>query len=53
MCLIFTAQKDFIKPKEISLTAQELVQVVKPVYGIADEGEYWHETLANHFQEHL
>ena len=48
-----TAKKIFIKPKQISLTAQEFEQIVKTIYGLADVGEYCHDTLANHLREHL
>ena len=45
-------RKVFVKPNELKLEANEKVQVVKPVYGLADAGEYWSDTLRNHLREH-
>jgi hypothetical protein len=32
----------------MKLPPDELLQVVKPLYGLADSGDYWHETLTAH-----
>jgi hypothetical protein len=32
----------------MKLPPDELLQVVKPLYGLADSGEYRHETLTAH-----
>ena len=42
----------FIRPKEMELDQNELVQVVLPIYGLPDAGEYWYETLNNHLRDH-
>ena len=42
----------FIRPKELELKMNELVQIMKPVYGLSDAGDYWASTLTNHLQEH-
>ena len=46
-------RKVFVRPKELHLNANELVQVIRPVYGLADAGEYWADTLSRHLREHL
>ena len=45
-------RKVFTKPKELQLAPNELVQVIRPLYGLPDAGEYWNETLSNHLREH-
>lgn len=46
-------RKVFIRPKELDLAPNELVKVLRPVYGLADAGEYWSETLSSHLREHF
>ncbi len=46
-------RKVFIRPKELELKANELVQVLRPVYGLADAGDYWADTLSQHLHQHL
>ena len=42
-----------MRPKELELRTDELVQVIRPVYSLSDSGEYWAETLSQHLREHL
>ena len=46
-------QKVFVRPDELQLSADELVQLVKPLYGLSDSGDYFHETLHEHLTQHL
>ena len=46
-------RKIYIDPKELNLPSDVLIQITRPVYGLADAGEYWHDTLSNHLHEHL
>jgi len=32
----------------MELSADELVQVIRPLYGLSESGDYWHETLTRH-----
>eukprot|EP00171_Calliarthron_tuberculosum_P005221 IDg5221t1 len=40
-------RKIFINPKEMILGPEELIQVIKPLYGLTESGDYWCETLIN------
>lgn len=35
----------FFKPSEIELGPNELLQIIRPLYGLSDSGDYWYETL--------
>lgn len=35
------------------MNADELVQIIRPVYGLADAGNYWADTLTIHLRDHL
>jgi transposase InsO family protein len=42
-------QRDiFIRPEELDLGPDELLQLVLPLYGITESGDYWGETLTEH-----
>jgi len=43
----------FIKPHILELSQDELIQIIKPLYGLADSGDYWGETLTEHHLEDL
>ena len=36
----------FIRPDVIDLSANELLQIIKPLYGLTESGDYWAETNA-------
>lgn len=40
-------------PKEFQLEAGELLELLKPLYGLTDSGDYWHATLTRHLTEDL
>lgn len=44
--------KELFKLEELDLTADQLVQVLRPVYVLEDAGEYSSEILPNHLKEH-
>jgi len=46
-------RKIFTKPKILDLGKNELLQIVRPLYGLPDSGEYWCETLSHHYRKHL
>lgn len=41
-------RKMFIKPDILDLHPNELLQLMKPVYGLSDSGDHWDETLCDH-----
>ena len=43
----------FTKPDILELNQDELIQIIKPLYGLADSGDYWNETLTKHHLQHL
>ena len=43
----------FVKPDILELSADELLQVIKPLYGLSDAGGYWGETLTAHHKDQL
>lgn len=38
----------FIRPDELMLAPDELLQLILPLYGITESGDYWGETLTDH-----
>ena len=44
----------YVRPtKEFNLGADQLLKLLKPLYGLSDSGDYWHVTFANHLQHDL
>jgi Reverse transcriptase (RNA-dependent DNA polymerase) len=43
----------FLKPDCLELNQDELVKILKPLYGLSDSGDYWHETLRAFHLDHL
>jgi Reverse transcriptase (RNA-dependent DNA polymerase) len=44
----------YIKPtKELSMEPGQLLKLLRPLYGLADSGDYWGRTLSNHLREDL
>jgi Reverse transcriptase (RNA-dependent DNA polymerase) len=41
-------RKVFVKPSCIDLDPDELLQIMKPLYGLADSGDYWAQTVVHH-----
>jgi hypothetical protein len=47
-------QRDiFIRPDELILAPNELLQLILPLYGITESGDYWDETLTEHHTNDL
>jgi Reverse transcriptase (RNA-dependent DNA polymerase) len=47
-------QRDiFIQPDELMLDHNELLQLILPLYGITESGDYWGETLTEHHTNDL
>ena len=40
-------------PKEFGLASNELLKLLKPLYGISDSGDYWHERFKLHLRKDL
>jgi Reverse transcriptase (RNA-dependent DNA polymerase) len=38
----------YVRPDVMKLPPYELLQFVKPLYGLEDSGDYWHKTLTAH-----
>ena len=38
-------RKVFTRPNILNLAQNELLQVILPLYGLTDSGDYWHETI--------
>jgi hypothetical protein len=44
----------YIKPSaEFKLNANQALKLLRPLYGLADSGDYWGSTLLNHLKEML
>ena len=44
----------YLKPsKELELGSHQLLKLLKPLYGLADSGDYWNVTMAKHVQADL
>ena len=44
----------YVKPSpEFNLDSNQLLKLVKPLYGLADSGDYWGRTLMNHLEKEL
>jgi Reverse transcriptase (RNA-dependent DNA polymerase) len=41
-------RKVFVKPNCIDLDPDELLQIMKPLYGLADSGDYWAQAFVRH-----
>ena len=39
-------RKVFFRPTELNLDSNELLQIIRPLYGLTDSGDYWCETFA-------
>lgn len=47
-------RKVYVRPtKEFQLNSNELLELLKPLYGLTDAGDYWHVTFAKHLQHDL
>lgn len=47
-------RKNYIRGKpELRLEGNELLEVLRPLYGLADAGDYWHATFLRHLKKHL
>jgi hypothetical protein len=44
----------YIKPSaEFELNANQVLKLLRPLYGLADSGDYWGSTLLNHLKKEL
>lgn len=43
----------FVRPDILELDDDTLLQIVKPLYGLSDAGDYWGETLTEHHTKEL
>lgn len=42
----------YIRPsKEFKLNSNQLLKLLKPLYGLSESGDYWHETFFKHLHE--
>lgn len=47
-------RKVYIRGKlEFQLEGDELLKILRPLYGLADAGDYWHATFLRHLQKDL
>lgn len=41
----------YLKPSmELELSSEQLLKLLEPLYGLADSGDYWNETMAQHLE---
>lgn len=44
----------YVRPtKELKLSANRLLRLLRPLYGLSDSGDYWHKTFSKHLQQDL
>ena len=44
----------YVKPtKEFRLSKDSLLKLLKPLYGLTDSGDYWHNTFTSHIRNDL
>jgi Reverse transcriptase (RNA-dependent DNA polymerase) len=46
-------RKIFVRPDILQLDPDQLLQVMKPLYGLSDAGDYWGQTLTDHHTKEL
>lgn len=46
-------RKVFTCPEVLDLSPEELIQIILPMYGLTESGDYWHETLHYHHMSNL
>ena len=47
-------RKVYLKPpKELNLSSDEVLELLKPLYGLPDSGDYWNKTISNHVTNDL
>ena len=47
-------RKVYLKPpKELNLSSDEVLEPLKPLYGLPDSGDYWNRTMSNHITNNL
>lgn len=47
-------RKVYLKPsKEFEMSENELLELLKPLYGLSDSGDYWNRTMTNHLKEDI
>ncbi len=44
----------YLKPtKELEIPADSVLKLLKPLYGLADSGDYWHSTFQKHIKQDI
>jgi hypothetical protein len=47
-------RKVYLKPsKEFELPSDHFLELLKPLYGLSDSGDYWNETMTRHLKEDI
>jgi hypothetical protein len=47
-------RKVYLKPsKEFELPSDHFLELLKPLYGLSDSGDYWNETITRHLKEDI
>ena len=47
-------RKVYLKPpKALNLSSDELLELIKPLYGLPDAGDYWDRTMADHLRKDI